>query len=122
MALKQLGSGWQVSTENVRIASAQAATGESADIAFVNSERKGVGVALYGTSGAISATVEILASVDGKAFALVATAQVSGTGAGATPAETALVPFENPYSHWKSNVTAISGTGANVDVDVVAVR
>lgn len=64
-----------------------------------------------GTSGAFSATVLVQVSNDGTNWETAITFTMSGT---ATTADTAGDVISAPWKYVRGNVTAISGTGANV--------
>ena len=64
-----------------------------------------------GTSGAYSATVLVQVSNDGTNWETAITFSLSGT---ATTADSAGDTMSAPWKHVRGNVTAISGTGANV--------
>lgn len=64
-----------------------------------------------GTSGAFSATVSVEVSNDNTNWETAIAFSLSGT---ATTADTAGDNIAAPWKHVRGNVTAISGTGANV--------
>jgi hypothetical protein len=64
-------------------------------------------------TGAVSATINIEASLDGGTWVVLPTLELSGT-----TSATDWTAIEAPWPHVRGNLTAISGTGAAVDLAV----
>lgn len=70
--------------------------------------------------GAVSATVLVEVSVDGITPAKRMTFSLSGTAAAGAPVTDTDVDANGPFPFIRGNVTAISGTGAAVTLDVAS--
>lgn len=88
-----------------------AVTTEGAGFAFSDSGNATFQAIANGTSGAFSATVLVQVSNDGTNWETGITFSLSGT---ATTADSAGDTMSAPWKYVRGNVTAISGTGANV--------
>lgn len=95
---------------SVRILNPQSTTGAGAQLPLNGDAHHTFQATVTGT-GAVSATVLLEASNDGVNFLTLATLSLSGT-----TAATDGFSMEAPWQYVRTNVTAISGTGAVVDV------
>jgi hypothetical protein len=101
-------------------------SGASTELRFNNGGQAIVQAILEGTSGTVTATVQLYGSNDpicqsnqtNAAAQLIATFSLSGTGAGldgaGARADSAVASVYAPYRWFWGKVTAISGTGASV--------
>ena len=120
--MQTIGKQWESVMQQFTLLSGQSADGFG-EPAEINTDRVGFQPSLYGTSGALSATVRLWASVDSKHWYLVASFALAGTVVTAgTAVDTAIESWEAPVPYWKAEVADLVGTGAAVDVSGVAAR
>ena len=97
--------------ESETLLNAATATGAGRSKRPKASEKRCFQAVENGSSGAFSATVTVEVSNDGTNFDTLGTITLSGT---ATTADSDSFTSDAPWLYVRGNVTAISGTGANV--------